>query len=146
MQTATEQSSLLSTLLAETRLVPADGEAYQLVRTGTRTLLGDLLRSAESTRVDKEQIHRLIADIDRRLSAQVGLILHTPEVQHLESAWRGLKHLVDRVDFRENIRLEVVHATKDDLRADAEDSGDTTQTGLSNPPYTRASGVPGGKP
>ena len=147
MQTATAQSSLLSTLLAETRLVPADGEAYQLVRAGTRTLLDDLLHSAEAApRVDKERIHSLIADLDRRLSDQVNAILHNPEVQHLESAWRGLKHLVDRVDFRENIRLEIVHTTKDDLRADAEDSNETAQSGLYKHLYSRAFGVLGGKP
>jgi type VI secretion system protein ImpC len=142
-----EESSLLSALLAETRLVPADGEAYQLVRTGTRTLLDDLLRAHDQTpRVDKERIHTLIADLDRRLSAQVNEILHHPEVQHLEAAWRGLKHLVERVDFRENIRLEIVHATKDDVRADAEDSGDTTQSALYKHLYSRAFGVLGGKP
>src|SRR5687768_6830949 len=113
MQTATataspalDEPSLLSSLLAETRLVPADGEAYQLVRTGTRTLLDDLLRSHEpAPRVDKDRIQHLIGELDRRLSAQVDAILHHPAVQHLESAWRGLKHLVERVDFRENIRL-----------------------------------------
>ncbi|MBL9105081.1 MAG: type VI secretion system contractile sheath large subunit [Myxococcales bacterium] len=144
---AVDQPSLLSTILAETRLVPADGEAYQLVRAGTRTLLDDLLRSHEAApRVDKDRVQSLIADLDRRLTAQVDAILHHPAVQQLESAWRGLKHLVERVDFRENIRLEFVHATKDDLRADAEDSADTTQSGLYKHLYNSAFGVLGGKP
>jgi type VI secretion system protein ImpC len=146
--TATAQpASLLSTLLAETRLSPADGDAYALVRTGARTLLDDLLRSPETApRIDKDRIHGLIADLDRRVSAQVNAVLHHPEVQKLESAWRGLKHLVDRVDFRENIRLEVVHATKDELRADAEDAPEVTQSGLYKHLYSRAFGVLGGKP
>ena len=53
-----DQPSLLSTLLAETRLAPEDGDAYHLVRRGARTLLDDLLRSSEpSPRVDLSLIH-----------------------------------------------------------------------------------------
>ena len=142
-----EASSLLTTLLAETRLGPADGDAYALVRRGARTLLDDLLRAAEpSPRVDRERVHALISDLDRRLSAQVNQLLHHPAVQRLESAWRGLKHLVDQVDFRENIRLEVVQTTKDELHRDAEDAPDPTQCGLYKHLYSRAFGVLGGKP
>ena len=145
--TATAQPSLLTTLLEETRIGPDDGDAYTLVRRGARTLLDDLLRATEpSPRVDRDRVHALIADLDRRLSAQVNLLLHDPAVQQLESAWRGLKHLVDQVDFRENIRLEVVQTTKDELRSDAEDAPDPTQCGLYKHLYSRAFGVLGGKP
>jgi hypothetical protein len=44
-----------------------------------------------------------------RLTAQVNAILHAPEVKALETAWRGVKYLVDEVDFRENVRLEMVN-------------------------------------
>ena len=91
-------------------------------------------------------MHALIADLDRRLSAQVNLLLHHPAVQHLESAWRGLKHLVDQVDFRENIRLEVVQTTKHELHQDLEDAPELTQSGLYKHLYSRAFGVLGGKP
>lgn len=147
MSTATATSPLLSTLLAETRLSPDDGDAYALVRRGARTLLDDLLRATEPTpRVDRDRVHALIADLDRRLSAQVNLLLHHPAVQQLEAAWRGLKHLVDHVDFRENIRLELVNASKHDLHQDAEDAPDITQSGLYKHLYARAFGVLGGKP
>ena len=145
MSTATATSPLLSTLLAETHLGPDDGDAYALVRRGARTLLDDLLRASEPTpRVDRDRVHALIADLDRRLSAQVNLLLHHPAVQQLESAWRGLKHLVDHVDFRENIRLELVNASKHDLHQDAEDAPDITQSGLYKHLYARAFGVLGG--
>jgi len=147
MNAATAQPSLLTTLLEETRIGPDDGDAYALVRRGARTLLDDLLRATEpSPRVDRDRVHALIADIDRRLSAQVNLLLHDPAVQQLESSWRGLKHLVDQIDFRENIRLEVVQATKEDLRNDAEDAPDPTQCGLYKHLYSKAFGVLGGKP
>ncbi|MBL8970597.1 MAG: type VI secretion system contractile sheath large subunit [Myxococcales bacterium] len=145
--TATSAPSLLSTLLAETRLGPADGDAYTLVRRGARTLLDDLLRAHEpAPRVDRDRVHALIAELDRRLSAQVNLLLHHPAVQQLEAAWRGLKHLVDQVDFRENIRLELVQTSKPELHQDLEDAPELTQSGLYKHLYSRAFGVLGGKP
>jgi type VI secretion system protein ImpC len=46
-------------------------------------------------------VGRAIVEIDRKLTAQLDEILHHPEFLKLESAWRGLKFLVDRIDFRE---------------------------------------------
>ena len=42
----------------------------------------------------------------------------------------GLKMVVDRTDFRENIRLEVLSASKDELMEDFEDAPDVTKSGL----------------
>lgn len=42
-------------------------------------------------------------------------ILHHPEFRRLEAAWRGLKFLVDRTDFREPIQVEVLNIPKETL-------------------------------
>ena len=39
-------------------------------------------------------VEGMIAAIDRKLSEQVNKIIHHPEFQKLESAWRGLNYLV----------------------------------------------------
>ena len=36
----------------------------------------------------------MIARIDQKLTAQMNEILHAPEFQQIESAWRGLNYLV----------------------------------------------------
>ena len=36
----------------------------------------------------------MIARLDEKLTAQVNEILHAPEFQQIESAWRGLHYLV----------------------------------------------------
>ena len=41
-----------------------------------------------------DTIDGLIAQIDRKMSDQINEILHAPEFQELESAWRGLNYLV----------------------------------------------------
>ena len=87
------ETSLLDSLLSETKLKPADGDAYELVRSGTRKLLDELLNPPEfdgPAKIDKELINEMIADIDCRLSAQINEILHAQPVRQLKTAWRGL--------------------------------------------------------
>lgn len=57
----------------------------------------------------------LMADLNQMLGDQTNAILHHPEFQHLESCWRGLKFLVDRIDFRRNVRLSVLTIPKEHL-------------------------------
>jgi type VI secretion system protein ImpC len=72
----------------------------------------------------------LVAEIDARVSAQVAEFLHHPAVQRLEAAWQALKHLVDRVEFNENVRVELVNCSKKDLAEDFEEAIDVTVSGL----------------
>ena len=67
-------------------------------------------------KIDKHLVDGLVADIDATISKQLDKILHSPEVQKLESAWRGLKFLVDRTDFRKNVKIEMLNVSKDTLR------------------------------
>jgi len=57
------------------------------------------------------------AALDRALTAQLDAIFDAPAFRALESAWRGLKLLVDRTDFREAIVLEIVSASVDEAPA-----------------------------
>lgn len=67
---------------------------------------------------------------DHQLSDQLNEILHHPRVQHLERAWRGLKFLVDNVDFEQDIEIAVVNVTKDELAEDFDMSPTNTRSGL----------------
>ena len=79
-------------------------------------------------------------------SLQIDEILHHAEVQKLESAWRGLKLLVDRTDFRENIKLELLNVSKEDLLSDFEDAPEIMKSGLYKHVYTAEYGQFGGEP
>ena len=66
----------------------------------------------EAVLIDRVGIHperraerhdRPVVEIDQRLSKQVDAILHHPQFQELEGAWRSLAYVVDNVDFRENL-------------------------------------------
>src|SRR5213079_2470996 len=66
--------------------------------------------------------------------------------QKLESAWRGLKLMVDRTDFRENTKINIVNVSKDDLLTDFEDSPEIVKSGLYKTVYTGEYGQFGGEP
>ncbi len=101
-------------------------------------------RGAE--KVQAGMVDQMISEIDRKLSAQVDAILHNEDVQKLESAWRGLKFLVDRTDFRQNIKIELLNVSKDQLLEDFEDAPEVVQSGLYKHVYTDEYGVFGGQP
>ncbi|WP_437912711.1 type VI secretion system contractile sheath large subunit [Sorangium sp. So ce302] len=88
----------------------------------------------------RERLDELIAGIDRRIGAQLDEILHHPLFQRLERAWRGLWFVVERTSFDENIRLELLNCSKDDLRDDFASAGATDKSGLHAIVYARAIG------
>jgi type VI secretion system protein ImpC len=144
--TTTEGGSLLDEILAETKVAPG-GDGYDITKRGVTAFITEMLApSRAQEKIDKNILDGMIAEIDKRLSAQVNEILHHPQVQALESAWRSLKYVVDKVDFRENIRVEVLNATKEDLLNDFEDSPEVPKSGLYRIVYSNEYGVFGGKP
>jgi len=75
----------------------------------------------------------LVADIDRLLGVHLDAILHHPEFRELETAWRGVRFLVQRTDFREPIELQLAASRVDDVAdvihsAGAEDDYDVVVT------------------
>ena len=143
---STAESGILDRIIAETRLTPGD-EAYDIAKRGISAFIEELLKPHnEHEPVKKALVDRMIAEIDGKLSRQMDEILHHPQFQSLESAWRGLKLLVDRTDFRENIKLEVLNASKEDLLEDFEDSPEVVQSGLYKHIYTAEYGQFGGQP
>lgn len=68
-----------------------------------------------SPAVEPSAAEALVAELDRIAAAQLAAIYEHPEVRALERAWRGLKMLVDRFDFRSGVELEVLPARAADL-------------------------------
>jgi len=141
-----EQSSLLEDILSEANIKP-NVEGYDTVVKGVQHLISEMLAPGrKDERVDKNIVDAMIAEIDARLSAQVNEILHHPDFQKLESAWRSLRYAVDQVDFRENIKIEMLNVSKEDLINDFEDSPEVVKSGLYKTVYSNEYGVFGGKP
>src|SRR5476651_1198347 len=140
------QESLLDEIVQATRLKPAD-ETYSITRKGVELLITQLLEPGQETaKVSKAGLDDMIAEIDRKMSLQVDEILHCADFQKMESTWRSLQFLVNRVDFRENIKIEVLHVTKDELLEEFEDAPEVVKSGLYKTVYTSEYGQFGGKP
>jgi type VI secretion system protein ImpC len=140
------ETSLLDDIVTATRLKPAD-EGYAIAKKGVAALLGQLVEPGRTVdKVSNALIDEFIAEIDQKLSAQLDAILHNPQVQKLESTWRSLKYLVDKTDFRENIKIEILNASKNELLEDFEDAPEIPKSGLYKVIYTAEYGQFGGKP
>ncbi|WP_083742339.1 type VI secretion system contractile sheath large subunit [Bradyrhizobium mercantei] len=138
--------SLLDQILVETKITPQD-EGYDLARRGVAAFVTELIKpNRASEQVNNALIDRMIAEIDRKISAQLDAVLHTDEFQQLESAWRGLKFMVDRTDFRQNIKVEILSVSKDELLTDFEDSPEIVKSGLYKHVYSAEFGQFGGQP
>lgn len=100
------------------------------------TLLNAIASSGKSgPKIDKSVIENFINELDNTLSSQISEILHHEKFQQLESAWRGLKFLVDRTDFQANIKMEILSAHKNELR-------EAIYNQVFNPEYNGLSATP----
>src|ERR1700679_202221 len=62
-----------------------------------------------------DTIEAMIARLDRELTVQVNEILHAPEFQALESAWRGLHYLVFNSETDATLKIHVMNVGKTEL-------------------------------
>jgi type VI secretion system protein ImpC len=60
-------------------------------------------------------IEAIIAALDAKLTEQVNKILHHPDYQKLESAWRGLHYLVTNTETDEMLKIRVLNISKREL-------------------------------
>lgn len=96
---------------------PKSAQAKSAVESAVKTLAEQALHSSVTVADDAyKNIAAFIAEIDRKLSEQINLILHHPEFQALESAWRGLHYLVNNTETDEKLKLRFMDISKDDLR------------------------------
>ncbi|MCX8958670.1 type VI secretion system contractile sheath large subunit [Erwinia psidii] len=96
---------------------PKSDQAKAAVENAVKTLAEQALANSVTVADDAyKNIAKFIAEIDRKLSEQINLILHHPEFQALESAWRGLHYLVNNTETDEKLKLRFMDISKDDLR------------------------------
>jgi type VI secretion system protein ImpC len=142
---AAGDGNLLDAIMTETNMAPAD-EGYAIAKRGVEALVAELVKGKADAKVDKAMIDAMIAEIDGKMSKQLDAIMHQEAFQKLESSWRSLKMLVDRTDFRENNRIELLSVSKEDLQSDFEDAPEITKSGLYKTAYTAEYGQFGGEP
>lgn len=142
-----QEGSLLESLLEDVSYDSSDSEQRDETKLGLTALLGEIVKHQDDEeKVDRSLIDKFIAEIDDKLSKQVDEILHDEKFQQLESAWRGLHFAVNRTDFRENTRIEMMNLSKQDLMDDFEDAAEISESGFYKRVYTQEYGQFGGEP
>jgi type VI secretion system protein ImpC len=71
----------------------------------------------------------LVAQVDQAISGQMRAILHYPDFQELEAAWRMLQFLVSQVETDETLKLYLIDVSKAELAADLASTDQIQSTG-----------------
>lgn len=112
------------------------GELVDQVMAGTVPISGDLAACLDAR----------IAELDALISAQLNEVMHLPEFQRLEGAWRGLKYLVDASETGPMLKLKVFNASERDLVKDFRQASEFDQSALFKKVYEEEYGSFGGAP
>ena len=102
--------------LLQKKFKPQSQRAREEVEQAVRTLAQQAL--AKSTLIGSdvvESVNAMIAEIDKKLSEQINAIVHHPDFQALESAWRGLHYLVNNTETDEMLKIRVMNISKKEL-------------------------------
>src|SRR5262249_60174134 len=109
-----EASSLLDQVIAATR--PQNDKEKESAKNYFRQFLDQVVKPGQVVSRDvEENVKFWIAQIDKKLSAQLNEIMHHPDFQRLEASWRGLKYLVDQSETGEYLKIRVLNVRKRDL-------------------------------
>lgn len=112
--TTTEVSDFSSLLNKEFK--PQSNQAKEAIENAVKTLAQQALEKSGVISDDAiASITAMIAAIDKKLTEQVNLVLHHPDFQQLESAWRGLHHLVNNTETDELLKIKVFNISKKEL-------------------------------
>jgi type VI secretion system ImpC/EvpB family protein len=86
----------------------------------------------------------LTASVDRAIAQQMRQVLHAPEFQALESAWRGVQWLISGLELDEDLQLHLFDVSREELLADVVAAqGQLSRTGLHRALADRWRHVPG---
>ena len=135
--------------LLEKDFAPKSSEMRTEAHKAVQTLAEMALKKANLVPEEAvNQIKEMIEEIDAKLSDQINEILHNPEFQQLEGAWRGLKHLLDRSETGADLKIKVMPVAKKELRKELSKFGDSEfdQSPLFKKIYEQGYGVLGGDP
>jgi len=95
---------------------PRTDEAQEAVERAVRTLAEQALSQTALIGSDvTKSIEAMVAAIDKKLSEQINLILHHPDFQKLEGAWRGLQYLVNNTETDEMLKIRFMNISKPEL-------------------------------
>jgi type VI secretion system protein ImpC len=138
------RGSLLDQILEEPAGQPGDSRR-PLPRDPLRAYVQKIVEP-HTTRTPAKLQQELVRGVDETAAELMRGILHHPEFQALESAWRGLFFLVRRLETGEALKLFLLDISKDGLARDLRGTDDLRRTALYRVLVHDAVQLPGGEP
>lgn len=103
--------------LLQKEFKPGDDARANRIEQAVQTLAQQALSDAAVIGQDVfGTLDAMVSALDRKLSEQINLILHNPEFQRLESAWRGLSYMVFNTSTGKDLKIRVLNIGKDECR------------------------------
>ncbi|MBU6246119.1 MAG: type VI secretion system contractile sheath large subunit [Xanthomonadaceae bacterium] len=113
--TVTAEASDFAALLNK-EFKPKSERAREEVESAVRTLAEQVLSKSDIVSEDVTQtINAYVAELDRKISEQLNHVMHHEDFQKLESAWRGLHHLVNNTETDQQLKIRVMNISKKEL-------------------------------
>jgi type VI secretion system protein ImpC len=113
---ATDDTRSEFTALLAQEFKPQTELARQEVTSAVQTLASQALAGTPVGSPDVvRRIQAIIAAIDGKLTDQVNAIIHHPDFQALEGAWRGLHYLVSNSETDRMLKIRVLNISKKEL-------------------------------
>ncbi len=111
----TEEAEDFSSLL-KASFKPRNEAAAAEVGNAISTLVREALADQSVVKEDVlDTVDEMIARLDEKLSEQMNAIIHAPEFQKIESAWRGLAYLVNNSEPDATLKVRVMNISKSEL-------------------------------
>jgi len=128
---------------------PKSSDAKSAVAMAVKTLAEQALSATALVSDDAiKTIQSIIAELDKKLSEQVNLIMHHEDFKSIEGTWRGLAHLVNNTETDEKLKIRIFNISKKDLGKTIKKFKGTAwdQSPLFKKMYEDEFGTPGGEP
>ncbi len=102
--------------LLQKEFKPKTTEAKSAVEAAVQTLAQQALSQTKLISNDVvKTVESMIAEIDKKLSEQVNIILHNADFQKMEGAWRGLSYMVNNTETDTQLKIRVMSISKQEL-------------------------------
>ncbi|MBA2440240.1 MAG: type VI secretion system contractile sheath large subunit [Thermoleophilaceae bacterium] len=146
--TETNQSvpdNLLDQILAQSNESPSVSQSQDVVSSELSSFIRTIVHP-HLVKTDEAEQSKLLAVIDEVTSDLMRKILHHPQFQAMESAWRGLYFLVRRVETDVDLKLFLLDIGKNEISVDLKSVSDLTDSIVYKWLVKDASGTFGGEP
>lgn len=141
-----QEGGLLDQIIQQGRMA-RDEEQRKLARDLIGEFVSEIMAGQMTVSDDTvAMINGRIAQIDSLITRQLNAVMHHPEFQKLEGAWRGLNYLVMNSETGTQLKIRVLNVSKDDLLKNMMRAPDRDQSVLFKKVYEEEFGTFGGAP